>query len=59
MNRDTFGGAVHGLRKRGTSVVMTDHGSRGHGRAALAARIRKALNHQSRSGTSCASKQEV
>jgi hypothetical protein len=29
MNRDTSGGAVHGLGKRGTGVSMADHGCAG------------------------------
>ena len=29
MNRDTYGGAVHGLGKRGTGVRMADHGCAG------------------------------
>lgn len=29
MNRDTFGGAVHGLGKRGTGGGIADHGRAG------------------------------
>ena len=29
MNRDTYGGAVHGLGKRGMTVSMADHGCAG------------------------------
>jgi len=32
MNRDTFGGAVHGLGKRGTTVGIVDHGRAGDSR---------------------------
>ena len=32
MNRDTFGGAVHGLVKRGTGVGIADHGRAGDSR---------------------------
>ena len=32
MNRDTFGGAVHGLGKRGTGVGIADHGRAGDSR---------------------------
>lgn len=29
MNRDTYGGAVHGLGKRGMTVSMAEHGCAG------------------------------
>jgi hypothetical protein len=32
MNRDTSGGAVHGLGKRGTGVGIADHGRAGDSR---------------------------
>ena len=32
MNRDTSGGAVHGLGKRGTGIGIADHGRAGDSR---------------------------
>jgi len=63
MNRDTSGGAVHGLEKRARNAGMTNHGCSeagvgiGDRASGEAARMGSASVHQPRSGTSCAAQQ--